>query len=402
MSFLAPLWLAIAGVASGALVIAHFFARHRPRPAMLPTARFIPEAIARAPSPARLPSDLLLLLMRVLALLAIGAALARPVVSPPRRRVARVVVLDTAGAKSASLAHDSAVAMVQPGDTIVGGWEVGGLGGWEVGTLSGGLVRALRAAAALRDHADSLELVIVSPFLEASFDAATDSIRRLWPGRARLVQVAARSASAPRRISIVGAPDDPIRAPVALLGTRSGAETRVMRARPTAADSAFARGGGVLVIWPAASDGASRTDTVGAVAAGGVVVVAPFVRALRLPPSPGRAVAFWVDGVPAATERSSGTGCVRTVAIPLPTAGDLVLRQGVRGLVDALTSACGGPRNSEPAAAARLAMLRGSAGLMRASLAPAGPRRSSASAWLLGISALLLLAEMLVRPRAAS
>ena len=393
MTFLAPLWFAAGVAASAVLVLAHFFARHRPRPAALPTARFVPVAIARAPSPATRPSDLLLLALRVLVLLAAGAALARPVLSPPRRSLARVIIVDTTGARSVAAARDSAADIMQGGDsTLVGAG------------LSPLLVQAVRAAAAIRDRADSLELVIVSPLTSASFDAATDSIRRVWPGRARLTRLPAAPSSVARRITVAGGADDPVRAPVALLGPRTGAETRIERGTPSAADSALARSGGVLVIWPEQPQTrwpSGRADTIGGLMAGGAVVVAPFTRGALLP-NEGRAVAHWIDGEVAARETALGPGCVRNVAIALPAAGDLVLRHSLREVVDALTGPCEGAIDLAPAADERIAALAGTGGLAPSSRFSVGERRSAASAWLLGIAALLLLIETAVRPRGRS
>ena len=53
------------------------------------------------------------------------------------------------------------------------------------GNLGAALIGGLRAGSTLRDRADSLELVIVSPFAGEELDAATDSIRQSCPGRAR-------------------------------------------------------------------------------------------------------------------------------------------------------------------------------------------------------------------------
>lgn len=383
MSLLTPLWLWLGVAGAAAVTLMHFFARQRPRPAPLPTARFVPDVAARAPSPARQPTDLLLLVLRVLALLVAGLALARPVVRPERRLIGRVVVADD------SAALDSARAHATEGDSLV-----------TAPTLSAGLILAIRASTALRDHVDSIELVIASPFTAQRFDAATDSIRRLWPGRARLVRVAVAAEPASRRIELVGTGDDPLRAAIALLGPRSGAVSRIARGALTPADSAFASGGGVLVAWP--RDPTSPVaDTVGAVAAGGVVVVAAFARpTLQLSSSPAfSVVAHWVDGAPAAVERAVGAGCIRDVAVPIPSTGDLVLRRSVRDLVDALAAPCGGPRSSTPASANRLAVLAAAGPLMPARLAPEPPeRRSSASAWLLGLVAVLLLAEQFARP----
>ena len=337
MTFLAPFWLWLAGAAGAVVVALHFFARQRPRPALLPTARFVPDLSARAPSIASRPSDVLVMILRVIALLAAGLALAGPRGRLDRRPVARVVAVVASGAeRSPAEARDSAASYVAEGDTLV-----------SAPTVSSALIAAIRASSAQRDRADSIELVLVSAFTVADFDAATDSVRRLWPGRARLVRLAPADSQPPRRIELEGAADDPLRATLALLGPRRGEVTRIARGALPAADSSFAREGGVLLEWPrdpAARWPARQTDTVGAVGAGDVVVVAPFTRAAAL--EQGRAVAFWVDGAPAATEQPLGSGCLRRVAIPLPAAGDLVLRRSVRDLVDLLAGPCGGRAGS--------------------------------------------------------
>ena len=393
MSFLAPAWLLVAAAAAGAVIVLHFFARQRPRPAPLPTARFVPDIAARAPSLASRPSDALVMVLRVLALLAAGLALAGPQRRPQRRPVARVVAVVLSGSeRSPGEALDSAAARSSQGDSLV-----------RAPSLSAALVAAQRAAAALRGRADSLELVLVSAFAATDFDAATDSIRRLWPGRARLVRLPAAEAPPARRIELVAAADDPLRATVALLGPRRGDVTRLVRSRPTVADSAYARAGGVLVEWPRDPAGqwpAPATDTTGAVTAGSVVVVASFVRGAALADTAGANVALWVDGAPAAIEQPLGAGCLRRVAIPLPANGDLVLRRSVRDLVAVLAGDCGRAAAGPPATDEQLAVLRGSGALLPARLAPESRRLvSAASAWLLGVTALLLVVEMAARAR---
>lgn len=394
MTLLAPLWLWIGLAGAAAVVALHFFARQRPRAAPFPTARFVPDVPARAPSPARKPTDLLLLSLRVLALLAAGLALARPRLAPERRPLARVVLLGD----SRATARDSALAYVGVGDTLVRLEQVNASA---PASLSPLLVGGVRASAALRDRADSIELVIVSAFSADQFDAATDSIRSLWPGRARLVRVAGDALPAPsRRIEVIGAADDPLRAAVALLGTRTGPVTRIVRGAPGAGDSALAAAGGVLVEWPA--NPGVVTDTVGAIAAGGVVVVASFARSPHVEASDSlRVVARWVDGAAAGVERALGQGCVRRVMIPVPTIGDLALRRSMRELVDVLAGSCGGARAAVPASDAQLAMLRRAGPLMAARSAPIPRREASVvSAWLLAAAALLLLVELAVRPAA--
>ncbi|HJU66368.1 MAG TPA: BatA domain-containing protein, partial [Gemmatimonadaceae bacterium] len=348
MSFLAP-WFLVAALGVSAIVVAlHLLARQRPRVAPLPTARFVPERPAVAPSRSRRPTDLLLLAMRVAAVLLAGTAFARPHLGGERRAVARVVLLDLSRAvASLDEARDSAAALLAPGDLLVTfdstarvahAWEVNGdsLGALALsrspGSLSAAVVAALRGAASLRNRADSLELAIVSPLVSEEADSATLLLRALWPGRARLVRIASASDDGEGiAIDLRAEPDDPLIATVALLGgSRVRAPSRLVRIGARAADSAWVRdSAGVLVVWAAQAeqmtgDVAKGSASAVAVATPGVTVVAPFTRSAL--PAAGRAVAWWNDGTPAASERDHGAGCIRDVAIGVPAAGDLVLR----------------------------------------------------------------------------
>jgi hypothetical protein len=181
------------------------------------------------------------------------------------------------------------------------------------GLVSSALVAALRTAVQERDRADSVALTVVSPLVGEEVDAATDSIRALWPGAVRVVRVRARVDSG--------------------------------GVKPT-------------VEWPADGHppGTVRrrmTDTISAVVAGdggpgSVVVVAPFERLWGFDPtgsaaSGSRVIARWVDGEPAAIERRGAVGCVHDVMVPVPAAGDLVLRPEWRRFAEAMHAACGRP-----------------------------------------------------------
>jgi hypothetical protein len=321
MTFVSPLFFVAALVAAGVTVALHFIVvRQLPRQ-ILPTARFAPERDASAPTMARRPADVVLLLLRVCLVLLIGAAFARPVLRPSRVPVYRIVEVDS-------------------------------------GSISASLVAGLRAAARMRDRADSFELSIVSPFTRSAFDAATDSIRALWPGA----------------ISLVPAPP---------------------RGTPTAQPA--------LVHWP--SDGRApgtvmraAPDTVGALIAGDIVVVAPFERRWRLDsvPATDRVIARWVDGEPAAIAH----GCERDVAVAIPTAGDIVLRPEYQRFADAMRAPCDSDGGG-PAAASDVDALRGH-GPARV---PARALLSAVAApvpllpWLLGAALAVALAELLVRRR---
>lgn len=433
MTFLAP-WALAAG-AGAALVVAalHFFALRRPTPAPLPTVRFVPELPAVAATRARLPADRVLLALRMLALLMVGAAFARPARVPERRPLTRVVAVDASRAvRSAAEARDSARRFTRPGDVFIAfdsaarvvprrrGPEVPAFSLTRAtGSLSAALVAALRARGAARAVADSLELVVVSPLAATEWDAATAALRALWPGEVRLVRVGARvdSAGVPRVTLTGAATDDPLRATLMLLGATSSAAAPVRLARGdvTALDSAWADSGGVLVRWPAilATSGwrqRSPSDTAGAVVVGSVVVAAAFAPT-ALPPE-GQAVAWWADGTPAATERPLGRGCVRSVAVPVPAAGDLVLGTAMQRLLRALTAPCGAVVSSARATSAgnagALARLAGQRGMEPGTepgtprTVPAAPWRmlgAPVSAWLLALAAAVLALELGLRRR---
>ena len=375
MTFLAPWFLAGAALTAAGVIALHFLAFQRPRPSVLPTARFLPDRPARAASPARRPRDLLLLALRLLLVLLVGAAFARPVVAPRRRPVARVVALDRSRAVGdEAAARDSARRYLGEGDALVAfdsaaravtgaaadsllGAAPGGRTAPR-GSLSAALVAALRAAPALRERADSVELVVVSPVAVEERDEATAPLRALWRGRARLVRVAAVMDTAPRSIALaVRAPaGDPVLAAASLVRPLAdSARVRVVRGAPGAADSAWARAGGALVHWPAAGDRPPwprlRADSSGAVVTGAGSVVAVFDRRWAAPA--GGAFLWWVDGGAAATEVPHGAGCLRSVAVAVPEVGDVTLTPAFRRLVDAVAVPCGGARDVRPDADVR-------------------------------------------------
>ncbi len=416
MNFAAPAFLA-AGIAAAIVVTAlHFLARQRPRKAVFPTARFVPERQARAPSSALKPTDLLLLLLRVAALLLLGAAFARPAWSAAHAGTARVVVVDRSRAVgNAPQARDSAMALLRDRDALVLFDSAArvlpkdSLRGFAAsaarGSISAALVAAHQAAAALAERVDSVELVIVSPLAAEEFDAASLGIRRTWLGRVRIVRVGlAAMDSAKRGVSVRGEPADALVS--SGTGSReSGRVARVVRGTATRADTAWARdSGGVLVLWPA-QFGAAR-DTIGAVVMGDDVVVSTFARSAnaaiesRLPiPEP---VARWSDGTVAASESRTGSGCIRSVSIPVPVVGDLVLRESFRRLFAGLTGPCGGARNLRIAADSLITELAGIGPLASAR----GWTRDRGempplARWFLVAAAALLVAEPLLRRRAA-
>jgi len=429
-------WALLAAAGAAALVIAlHFIARRRPPTVPFPTARFIPVRSVRAPSRSTRPADLPLLLLRVLALLLLGAAFARPTLDGERRSLARVVALDvSASGSSAREARDSAARYLRAGDLLVVFDSAARLITGDArdslavldttameatharGSLSAALVAAARTASALGAHADSVELVLVSPLADEEWDAATGAIRSLWPGGARLVRTERTRDSSPVGIEATSAKpastldDDPVLVVVETLHDSSArAGARIVRGTPSAADSGWAGGAGrVLVHWPVAAPETwprrERADTIGAVVAGGAVLVADFARTVA-PPGGGRVVARWMDGAPAAVERPLGEGCVREVAIDLPSRGDLALSESARRLVRAMSAPCGGARDLDSLAEARLALLRGGDGGTGGGRPPvrSGEREAGREMpWLLAAAALLLLLELPLRRASAA
>ena len=259
------------GMIAAAVVALHFIVTREPRTVPLPTARFAPARPVRARARKIRLQDLLLLLLRVLLILAVGAALAEPVLDPPHRDLARIVLVDRSRAiADAAEVADSARALLGDGDALVlfdSTVVVARDGGRDSlaalvrspnrGQLSPALIAALRTASDMREMADSFELAIISPLVAEQADLATDSIRALWPGAVRLVPVAASGANAaPAVVAIDAAADDPLR--LSLSGLRSNSDTAastvlIVRGALDAADSAWATGGPrALVHWPAA------------------------------------------------------------------------------------------------------------------------------------------------------
>ena len=412
MSFAAPAFFVAGALAALAIVALHFLARQRPRAAPFPTARFVPERTARAPSRALTPTDLLLLLLRALAVLLLGAAFARPAWDGARAGTRRVVLVDRSRAvASAETARDSARAWLRPGDALVlfdsaarvmsaGGDD--SLGALAIqprrGAVSGALVAAQQAAAALAARADSLELVLISPIAREELDDATWLARAQWPGAIRHVRVAAPRGvmTSPGGIVVRGAKDDPLRS-AGLAGRATASSARLVRDGATGADSMWAAdSGGVLVRWPSSLPGG---DTANALVLGNAVVVARFARdTLRAGGAP---MAWWNDGGIAAAERRTRTGCVRDVRVGVPAAGDLVLRESFRRAFDALVAPCAGSRDPIVASDSLVAKLRGDGALAPArAWTRASDTVPPLSRWLLIGAAVLLVAEPLFRRRA--
>jgi hypothetical protein len=426
MTFLAPGFLWGAVLVAAGIVALHFIVTRQPRASILPTARFVPDSAATATVRDARPSDLLLMLLRVLVVLAAGAALAKPVIKPSRRADARLFLMDASrSVANVGEAADSVKKLYRAGDAVIvfdsaarslgarGFDSLAAIRGSDAqGNLSAGLIASLREGNMARDRADSLELVIVSPFADEEHDAATDSIRRLWPGRARVVRVTAREDSAVvggGAIEIRSGSDDPLAVAVSLASKQQPrANTRIVRNATIIADDAGwgSSSGHVLVIWP--TDGRPLfavphvpVDQSGGIMSGEVRVIAAFDRRWMFPADSlraGRVVARWADGRPAAVEKRVGQGCIRSVAIPVAAVGDLVIRPEFIALVREIAAPCGDPRSTQPLASTVIASLGGHARLAPGDAFTARDDIASPLApWLFGIALAAALSELLVR-----
>ncbi len=416
MTFLVPLALVVGALGVAGVVVLHLVARQRPAEYLLPTTRFIPDRRALVSRITTQPRDLPLLLLRVLLLASAAAAFARPVLSPSRAPRARVLLLDRSadvanaadaiararavladGVPTHLVAFDSGAALLGDARSALDSLARDTARVMSAGSLSAALISARRAGASLAGTADSVELVVVSPVAARALDAATDSVRARWPGRIGIVRLSARtdSAATPMLERAVGA-DDPL--VPALAGMRVGIGATAIRLRRTtldARDSAFVRGGGALVRWDSAGAMTVRAE---ALAMGDDVLVAMLGRGAPL--ARGRTIARWLDGAAAAVEEPIGAGCIRTVAVSFPPAGDVPLRPAFQRIVRGVMSRCDAATVFVLADEAALGRLRGKGALASTAAMADGDRRPSPIVpWLLGVALACALAELAVRAR---
>jgi hypothetical protein len=362
------------------VVALHFLVVRVPPSRVLPTARFVPAGRVAARVVTEWPRSWLLMALRVALLLLVGAGFARPRWSGRRVPVARVVVVDSSDVVASAVeVRDSAARWTRGGDTVV----------VFDSSLSAGLIAGERAAGVVRRRADSVEVVLVSPVTVGEVDAATGSVRRLWPGAIRVARVAARSAP----------PAGPVRV--------------VRGVRPSRADVDWVQAGAdarALVWWPDSlglTGKDVRVDTVGGLVVGDAVAVGLFRRPAAVLHGQS-VVARWADGRVAAVEDtiSVSGGCERMVLVSLPD-GRAGMRADVRRVVAALTGPCRAEwrRGLVPASDSVVRALAGSG----ASTVPAamvvgdeGERPSALAAWCLVLALVAAGAEWAVRRRAAA
>ena len=428
MNFAIP-WIAGAAIAAAvAVTVLHLLSVRQPRVMRLPTARFIPARDARAVARQARPSDRWLLLLRVLSLLGVGGALAGMRCGVTGSALSPIIVIDASRrADSLALIAQATAPVASRDETIAPTvlWVEGVMQdpGVAIVAAIGEASRQVRAQPSLT----ALSLTVVLP-AQVRSRAGWDAWRGQWPARIRLVSDAPRVAlTAGARDSATVPPDrmSRVRMMVGEWRGRDGVEAAfalrgVLAGRPTALPGTAVvvrrtgrgpmDGSDVLVEWPrdgvpAGWRAVSIPDTVGAVSAAGVALVAPLVRT-ALPPALSdsvQAIAWWSDGVAAAIERTRGLGCVREVALVIDEGSDLLLSPAADGLLRVLRAPCGdrsvpAPRDDESAEGLAAGTATVNAAHFRVADERVGVRRDS---WLtialLMLALVALLVEALVR-----
>lgn len=404
--FAAPGYLIAAFVAALVTLGLHLITTLPRARGILPTARFLPESVARMPVLSHRVTDRRVLLLRVLALLALGAALARPQLAAQPDGHRRILLADVSRAVGSEAdLRDSVEALLQPGDVLIAfdtaARIVSNADALTVsraaGSLTVALLAAMRTATQLAVRADSVSLMLVSPLAVEEWDAATGDMRAQWPGRIELVPVAgAAGDTTSATVALDMGDDDPLRPVLAAVAPHVGAPAaRVVRDSLSAADSAYAAAEGrVLLVWPRVG----YRDTVAGVWAADDAVVVGSMRAGKLPNS-GRIVLRAADGTPIAAEHTHGQGCIRFVALDVPDDTDLRFTAGMHALAMALLAPCGGSVDVTPLDTERRAVLAGSGGAASHASLVTDLASSRAPLWLLALVAGLLLAEHILRGR---
>ncbi len=192
LTFATPWVLAVGALASTAIVTLHFLSVQRPPALLLPTARFLDEGATRAVSRSAKPSDVLLMLLRVAALVLSSIALAGPRWVSARATSQLLVVADVAMRKdSAALASRDGVTQFVWMDSVD---AAGAAAGLRV-TLTSALPMAVRAAAmtaSQHPEVDSFRLRIIAVPHQRVDDDGWRAWRSAWPGA---VQVVTRDTS---------------------------------------------------------------------------------------------------------------------------------------------------------------------------------------------------------------
>ncbi|MFN8571995.1 MAG: BatA domain-containing protein [Gemmatimonadaceae bacterium] len=413
MSLAAPAYLWGALLAAVAVTALHLLARRERRAEPLPTARFVPDRVATSVvRPDRL-KDVALLALRLLALTLIGLAASRPTWTARASGTARIVIVDrgagawgptvdvvqqlSQGVATSLVLVDSSARMTTVEQLSV---REDSLAPAVAGSMSAAFVLAVREAQVLTRRFTRVELHVVSPMLTAELDAATLSIRRLWPDSVIIHDVPARpNESVMAGMETILSIDDPVGAAARLtqpIRADGRASIRIRRGAPTSDDIRWVGDAArILLVWPDSATTMRGIDTLDAVTSSTATVTGYFRRSGAAPI--GRPIMWWSDGAVAAGEAVTGQGCVRSVAFSPSPRGDAAISFGVRRIMERLLAPCGATVLGEkaPANARGVLAAPGPPGRATPVPAPDGPRFLPAV--LLLAAGLALLAEQWVR-----
>jgi len=370
ISVLLPWMLGAAVLGSAVVLVWHLLSVRQPPELLLPTTRFVPGAEASSVARRPRPNDLLLMLLRMVAVTAIGAAFAGVRCAAADAPYARLVYVDrsySADSLRVSAAALDSASVVDASSDTVGRWISLDLQA-DPGVALARVWSDVAALLVAHPTVEQVELSVVLPAVVHS-RRGWDAWRAQWPGPLHVVVADSMSDMRQRVVAMRGAlSDDPVAAALAV--HMPSVPLRDGRAGPSGADAdadvalvTIARAdsvtmptgyAGVWVRWPASPQSASqgaRWYTVGAVSAGGRTVVGHFVRrvgasqAYSTPSDPTqsntpRSIAWWSDGEPAAVAREEGAACLVDVRVDVAAGSDLLLSPDAAGLLDAVVHAC--------------------------------------------------------------
>lgn len=412
LTFALPGFL-LAGALAMLLPLAlHLIRRRPPVRAPLPTARFLVEDPRNAVRVSR-PTDLRLLALRMLLLLLLGLALARPAWIPAPRGTSTVVLLDR-GAAMRGDGWRAAVGEARRDLLGADGQARGELVMFDTAAVRvprhrvtpalfdsllasapsdhpadyAAALRAIPASARELRGADSVRVRMVSALADAGWTPGLAPLRRAaWPGTLELARVplarpaadSADAGAAPRTALTLAARGGGFAA--AALGAAGMEGGRANPRAPLSADASVyllmeapsaatagqllerARGGATLVVTPSAAVDALRAELpwrggfAVADSSGGTLWFGPELElagaAGRVeaggPAEDARTVAAWGDGRPAAAARPLGRGCIVFVGAELE-GGELPYQAEYPAALARLATACA---SAAPSADAR-------------------------------------------------
>ena len=424
-AFAVPGFLLAGALAALVPLALHLIRRRPPGRAPLPTARFLAEDPRNAVRVSR-PTDVPLLVLRMLLLLLLGAALARPAWVPAPRGTSTVVLLDrgasmagpgwaagVGAARRALLAEDGAargeLVLFDTAATHVPRARVTAelfdsllaAGPSSGDTDYAAALRALPAAARGLRGADSVRAGLVSSLRAGGWTPGLAPLRRAaWPGALDLTVVPAAAsaredagdADRPARRARVIAGEGGAYLSAAMgavgydvgTGTSADADADVyVVAAPVddAAASALvrrARQGATLVVAAGAAAGPLRDvlpwrgavdpsgdDTGGALWFGPELALTGAAgRARGTASDSAHVLAAWEDGRAAAAAHGLGDGCVVFVATPLE-GGELPLQAAFPAALARLARGCAPPGGAESAASTDAPLDAGGIALLR-------------------------------------